>query len=60
MNAKILKFRDIVNAIALRKYANHHKRLPGSNRTKRLRKKQRKTVMHWYVKNLCDKQDAAQ
>ena len=57
MNAQILKFRDIINAIALREYARHHKRLPGSNRTKRLRKKQRKAVMHWYVKGLCDKRE---
>ena len=30
-------------------YLNHHKRLPGSDKTKRLRKKKRDIVLRWFL-----------
>ena len=33
---------------AKREYLKHHKRLPGSEKTKRLRKKRRTRVLKWY------------
>lgn len=40
--------------VALETYASHHlgKRLPGSDKTSRLRKKRVKTIMNWYFEYL--------
>lgn len=37
-------------------YVYHHGSLPGSNKTKRLRKKRRDKVLNWFTDNLkCDR-----
>lgn len=37
-----------IYGVASRAYLNHHARLPGSERTSRLRKKRRTRVLRWY------------
>ena len=45
---------DIIFTSACEEYRKHHKRLPGSNRTKRLKKKRRKKVLSWYWRMIWD------
>ncbi len=44
------RFGETAMQIAEREYLSHHKRLPGSSRTSRLRKKRRSRVLHWFAK----------
>ena len=46
--------KDIVFTSACEEYRKHHRRLPGSSRTKRLKKKRRKKVLSWYWKMICN------
>lgn len=42
--------------LAEKSYTYHHGSLPGSNKTKRLRKKRRDKVLDWFTDNLkCDR-----
>lgn len=38
--------------VACLSYLEHHRRLPGSDRTSRLRRKRRAVVLRWYEKHL--------
>ncbi len=48
----MVEFNSAVRALACREYLASHGRLPGSNRTSRLRKKRRKIVAAWFSDRL--------
>lgn len=48
----IVAFNETMFDCARVAYKMHHTRLPGSNRTARLRKKRRTKVINWYRKEL--------
>lgn len=48
-------FRELGNQLynlVVRYYLQHHKKLPGSQKTKRMRKKQRTIVITWFNQNI--------
>ena len=47
---------EAIYKLAETMYLENHKRLPGSLRTRRLRKKRRSRVLGWFVKNLSSRQ----
>lgn len=50
----LARFIDSIYRMAEREYRRHHRRLPGSERTARLRKKRRKRVLDWFADYLND------
>lgn len=44
----LIRGKPIEYDVALAMYRHFHKRLPGSNRTARLRKKRTTVIMNWY------------
>jgi hypothetical protein len=49
---QITVFGRSIYAVACKSYLRHHQRLPGSDRTSRLRKKRLTRVMGWFLQEL--------